>query len=278
MDSTGKSASRRPAASTSSTRPIRPIRSTRVVTLPKFTLNGNTYSLNLSTTLADGVTSRYTLVVGGKSYLFGPDNAHVTVDRTDVHLQPASRAASYTVGYASLDQPAGDQAPSPIPLTPFSIAMGGAVATIDVFNNPGALNNIVLGVIGRQYSYDPVHGQVTIHDGASTTTVPLADRPHVRLEQRLRLRDRLHRRHLHRERHADVPVLGVDHGHASDARADDGAADVHARRQFLHLRPGPDRRVRQRHWEPADVPGQPVPVLAQRRRSTSSTPTSSRTR
>ena len=41
-----------------------------VVTLPKFILNGNTYNVNLSTTLPDGLTLRYSLIVGGKSYLF----------------------------------------------------------------------------------------------------------------------------------------------------------------------------------------------------------------
>lgn len=172
MDSTGKSAT--PAGGqyfVDATDPLNPIYA--VVTLPKFALNGNTFSVNLATTLADGVTSRYSLVVGGRSYLFSPDNAHVTVDRTTFTFNPV-QGGSYTVGYASLDQPAGDQAPSPIALTPFSIAMGGRVATIDVFNHPDALNNIVLGVTGRQYSYDPVHGQVTIHDGANTTTVPLA--------------------------------------------------------------------------------------------------------
>ena len=143
-----------------------------VVALPKFTFNGNTYNVNLSTTLADGVTSRYMLVLGGKSYLFGPDNAHVTADRTTFTFNPI-KGGVYTVGYASLDQPAGDEAPSPISLTPFSIAMGGLVATIDVFNNPAGLNGIVLGVTGRQYTYDPVHGMVTIKQGANTAVVPL---------------------------------------------------------------------------------------------------------
>src|SRR6185503_4506034 len=114
---------------------------------------------------------RYSLVVGGKSYLFGPDNAHVTVDRTTFTFNPI-QGGVYTVRYASVDQPASTQAPSPIPLTQFSIAMGGVVATIDVFNNPGGLNGIILGVIGRQYSYDPLHGQATIHDGANTTIAP----------------------------------------------------------------------------------------------------------
>ena len=38
-----------------------------VVTLPKFILNGNTCTVNLSTTLADGVTSRYTLSLEEKA-------------------------------------------------------------------------------------------------------------------------------------------------------------------------------------------------------------------
>lgn len=172
MDTTGRSAS--PSGGQyfiDATDPLNPIYA--VITLPRFTLNGSTYSVNLSTTLSDGVTSRYTLVVAGRSYLFSPDNAHVTVDRTTFTFNPL-KSGAYTVSYASIDQPAGDETPSPIPLTPFSIAMGGLVATVDVFNHPEALNNLVLGVTGRQYSYDPVHGQVTIHDGPNTTAVPLA--------------------------------------------------------------------------------------------------------
>lgn len=144
-----------------------------VVAMPKFVLNGNTYTVNLSTTLVDGVTSRYSLIVGGKSYLFDPDNAHVTVDRTTFTFNPI-KGGVYTVGYTALDQPIGGEAPSPIPLTTqFSLTMGGGVTTLDVFNNPGSLNTLVAGVVGRQYSYDPIHGRVTIHDGANTTVVSL---------------------------------------------------------------------------------------------------------
>ena len=45
--------------------------------------------------------------------------------------------------------------------------------SIDVFNNPGGLSDIVLGVTGRLYTYDPVHGTVTVTQGATTTVVPL---------------------------------------------------------------------------------------------------------
>ena len=171
MDSTGKSATVAGGQYfIDATDPANPIFA--VVTLPKFTLNQNTYAINLSTTLADGITSRYSLVVGGKSYLFSPDNAHVTVDRTTFTFNPI-KGGSYTVTYASIDGPAGSEAPSPISLTPFSIAAGGKTATIDVFNNPGGLNGILLGITGRQYSYDPVHGTVTITQGANQATVPL---------------------------------------------------------------------------------------------------------
>ncbi len=172
MDSNGRTAS--PSGGQyfiDTTDPSNPIYG--VVTLPKFTLNGATYSVNPSTTLADGTTSRYSLVVAGNTYQFSPDNAHVIVDRTRFTFNPL-QGGSYSVEYAGLDQPAGDKAPSPVPLTPFSIAMGGQVATIDVFNHPNALNSIVLGVTGRQYSYDPVQGRVTITEGANTTTVLLA--------------------------------------------------------------------------------------------------------
>ena len=123
------------------TDPLNPIYATIVT--PIFLLNGNLYSVNLSTTLSDGVTPRYTLIAGGKSYLFDSDNAHVTVDRTRFTFNPINGGV-YTVSYASIDDPAGDEAPSPIPLlAPFIVAMGGKVVTVDVFNNPGALNSIV---------------------------------------------------------------------------------------------------------------------------------------
>ena len=101
MDSTGKSATVGGGQYfVDATDPLNPIYA--VVTLPKFTLNGNTYAVNLSTTLSDGVTSRYTLVVGGKSYLFGPDNAHVTADRTIFTFNPL-QGGIYTVTYAAID-------------------------------------------------------------------------------------------------------------------------------------------------------------------------------
>jgi hypothetical protein len=171
MDSTGKSASVSGGQYfIDITDPLNPIYG--VVALPKFSLNGNTCSLNLNTTLSDGVTSRYTLVIAGQSFQFGPDNAHVTVDRTEFTFNPL-QGGIYTVTYAALDAPAESEAPTPITLTPFSITAGGLTTIIDVFNNPGGLSNMVLGVIGRQYTYDPVKGTVTVTQGATTTTVPL---------------------------------------------------------------------------------------------------------
>ena len=145
-----------------------------VLATPKFTLNGNTYVVNLATTLTDGTTSRYTLVVGGRSYLFEPGNTQVQVDRTMFTFN-AMKGGVYTVSYASLDAPLATEAPSPIALTQFAMTAGGLpaggqVTTIDVFNNPAGLDGMVLGVAGRQYSYDPVGGSVTITQGAATTT------------------------------------------------------------------------------------------------------------
>jgi hypothetical protein len=143
-----------------------------VVTLPKFTLNGNSYNVNLSTTLADGVTSRYTLIIGGKSYQFGPDNAHVTVDRTVFTFTPII-SGIYTVTYADIDAPLANEAPSPITLTPFTITAGGTSTAIDVFNHPELLTAIITGVVGHVYAYDPVHGAITITENATTARVPL---------------------------------------------------------------------------------------------------------
>src|SRR5579872_2702695 len=144
-----------------------------VVTLPKFTLNGNTYAINLSTTV--GGVSRYTLIVGGKSYQFDSANTTVTVDLTTFTFNGFDKGkGAYTVTYTAKDDPTGNQVPSPITLTPFSIAAGGGVATIDVFNSPAGLTKMILGVIGRQYTYDPIGATVTIYQGATTATAPLA--------------------------------------------------------------------------------------------------------
>jgi hypothetical protein len=170
MDSTGKSAT---AAGNQyfvdQTDPTNPIYA--VISLPKFTFNGLTCTVNVNTTLADGVTSRYTLVIGDKSYLFDAGN-HVTVDRTSFTFNPLAGAA-YTVTYAALDAPASTEAPTPITLTPFSMTAGGLTTVIDVFNDPGGLQNVVLGVTGRLYSYDPVHAVVTASAGATSTTAPV---------------------------------------------------------------------------------------------------------
>jgi hypothetical protein len=169
MDSTGKSATVAGGQYfIDTTDPNNPVYG--VVTLPKFTLNGNTCTVNLSTTLSDGTTSRYTLVIGGHSYPFGPDNAQVTVDRTVFTFNPINLGV-YTVSYNDIDAPIGTEAPAPIALTPFSIASGGQAATVDVFNNPTGLKDMILGVTGRLYSYDPVHATVTVAQGATSTVV-----------------------------------------------------------------------------------------------------------
>ena len=147
------------------------------VTTPKFQLNGNSYVVNLSTTLPDGITSRYTLVVGGKSYLFDAGNTQVQVDRTRFIFNPMTSGV-FTVSYVSLDSPDSHRAPSPITLSQFTMVggglpVGGQITTIDVFNTPGDLNGIIVGVTGRQYNYDPVHGTVMITQGATTITVPV---------------------------------------------------------------------------------------------------------
>ncbi len=117
MDSTGKSIT---AAGgqyfVDTTDPANPI--WVVLTLPKFQLNGVTYSVNLSTTLPDGITSQYTLVVGGKSYPFKAGSSNqVQVDRTLFTFNPAPTGI-YTVTYTSLDAPETADAPSPITLDP----------------------------------------------------------------------------------------------------------------------------------------------------------------
>ena len=174
MDSTGKAATAGGKQYfVDTTDPSQPIYG--LINLPTFTINGNTYAVNLATTLSDGITSRYSLIVGGETYPFGPDNAHVTVNRTVFTFNPIADGA-YTVTYASVDAPAIAEAPTPVALTPFSIVAGGGLATIDVFTNPGGLLDLALGVLGRLYSYDAVTGTVTViaaaaGGGAATQTV-----------------------------------------------------------------------------------------------------------
>jgi hypothetical protein len=79
----------------------------------------------------------------------------------------------FTVSYADVDAPTGSEAPSPIALTPFSIAGGGISLPIDVFNTPNLLASIQVGVIGRMYNYNPTQGTVTITQGGSSIVVPL---------------------------------------------------------------------------------------------------------
>jgi hypothetical protein len=170
MDSTSKSATASACQYfIDETDPTNPIYG--VITLPKFTLNGNTYSINVNTTLSDGVTSRYTLVAGNKSYLFSSNN-QVTADRT-LFTFNALKEGIYTVTYAALDAPAVTEAPTPITLTPFTITAGGLTTVVDVFNNPGGLADMVLGVMGRLYTYNPVTAVVTVAAGATSTTAPI---------------------------------------------------------------------------------------------------------
>src|SRR5439155_6421624 len=129
-----------------------------IITLPTFSLNGNVYKLNLNRTLPGTQTSRYSLVVGGKSYLFDPNNTRVTVNQTTFTFNPITGGV-YTVSYAAVDLPNG---PSPIPLTPFTITAGGRILAVDVFNNPENLQNMRLGVTGRLYSYNLVTTMVSI--------------------------------------------------------------------------------------------------------------------
>ena len=167
VDSTGKTATAGGSQYfVDETDPANPIYG--VVALPKFTLAGVTYSVNVNTSLADGVTSRYTLVFGGQSYLFDSAN-QVTANRTRFTFNPFTGGA-YTVTYASLDAPAVSEAPTPITLTPFSMTAGGLTTVVDVFNAPGELQSVVLGVLGRQYTYNPVTATVTVTAGAASTT------------------------------------------------------------------------------------------------------------
>lgn len=150
-----------------------------VITLPTFNFNGNPYAVNVNTTASDGVTSQYTLVVGGRSFWFDPGNMTVTVDQTRFTFNPV-KSGTYTVTYTAISPPSGNVSPTPTPimLTPFTVTAGGQVGgtVVDVFNSPGQLKSMVLGITGRKYTYDPVHSVATITQGATTASVPISTR------------------------------------------------------------------------------------------------------
>jgi hypothetical protein len=171
MDTTGKSVT---AAGTQyfvdETDPANPVYV--VIALPKFTFDVlNTGNVNLNTTLADGVTSRYTLVFGGRSYLFDSEN-QVNADRSSFTFNPVE-GGIYTVTYGSLDTPVLTEFPSPITLTPFSMTAGGVTTAVDAFNNADWYKDISLGVLGRTYTYNAAQATVTVNAGAASTTVPI---------------------------------------------------------------------------------------------------------
>ncbi len=171
MDSTGKSGGLSGGQHfTDTTDPANPIYG--VVTLPKFIFNLNTYTVNVATTDPATGDPRYTLVVGGQSYPLGPGNSQVTADRSTFTFNPISGGA-YTVTYSAIDAPAEAEAPTPIALTPLTVTMGGVALPIDVFNDPGALSDMVLGPTGRTYTYDAAAGTVTVTAGPTSTTSPL---------------------------------------------------------------------------------------------------------
>ena len=148
-----------------------------VITLPSFNYNGNTCSVNINTTAADGITSRYTLVLGGRSFLFDSGNLSVTVDQTKFTFNKVQNGV-YSVTCSVTSAPSGSVSttPTPIVLTPFTVTAGGLAGgyVADVFNAPGQLKNMVLGILGRQYTYDPVHATMTVIQGATQTTVPVS--------------------------------------------------------------------------------------------------------
>jgi hypothetical protein len=101
--------------------------------------------------------------------ILGNDVAFYNIDAS---LPQQFWSLSYDA-FTSLDPPAVTEAPTPITLTPFSITAGGLPAAVDVFNFPGNLKDVVLGVIGRLYTYDPTHAVVTIAAGTTSTAAPV---------------------------------------------------------------------------------------------------------
>ena len=51
--------------------------------------------------------------------------------------------------------------------------MGATITNVDVFTIAGSLNSMSLGIPGRLYSYDPVHGTVTVAQGSTSVPVPI---------------------------------------------------------------------------------------------------------
>src|SRR5205814_771971 len=106
------------------------------------------------------------------SYLFDAGNKTVTADNSRYTFNPVAGGA-FTVTHGAAESPLGILGPSPLSLSPFTIVAGGVSEQVDVFNDAGGLDGIVLGPLGRVYSYDPVAGVVTITGGSTTTTARL---------------------------------------------------------------------------------------------------------
>ena len=126
----------------------------------------------------------------------------------------------------------------------------------------------MLGVIGRQYSYDPVHGHVTIHDGANTTVVPI--------QTGLTFPSSSGYGYVIGYSEATARTPSTARPMFPYAASTTGTPATHALMtapqmftlggNFYTFDRDADRRLRQRHRQSADVSDQPLPVLAQRRR------------
>ena len=93
--------------------------------------------------------------------------------------------------YAAVDTPAGSEAPRRSRSRPSHRRGRRRPSRSTSSTTPAASTDIVLGVIGRLYTYDPVHGDGHHHRGRQRHDRAPADRLGLRLHQRLRLRHRL---------------------------------------------------------------------------------------
>ena len=173
MDSTGKTVTASGGQYfIDTTDPANPIYG--VVTLPKFILNGNTYTVNLSTTLPDGVTSRYTLVVRRQELPLRPGQRACHRRPHHLHLQPHDRTASTLSPMPTSTHPPATKRPPRSRSHPSPSRRAERSTVIDVFNNPEQLSTITTRRHRpRPTPTTPFTASSPSPQDATTTTVPL---------------------------------------------------------------------------------------------------------
>ena len=117
----------------------------------------------------------------------------VTVDRTQFTFNPLSGGV-YTVTYADDRFPGRDRSAHADHADPVLDLGRRRDRVIDIFNDSGGLTDIMLGVTGRLYTYDPVQAPSPSRKEGTSTTAPVHTGLAFASSSLLRLRHRLRTR------------------------------------------------------------------------------------